>query len=129
MVIPEVMYHPVMDEGPVEAHEFIEVHNRTDQPISLAGWKLADAVGYTFPAGITLGPRAYLVVAKSKQRLLADVPAYKLADGDVLGDYSGALDNGGERLVLMDAAGQDRRRDPLRRRAPLAHGGRRPGRR
>ena len=46
------------------------------------------------------------MVAKSKQQLLADVPSYKLADGDLLGDYSGALDNGGERLALLDAAGK-----------------------
>ncbi len=106
VVVSEIMYHAVMDDGPVEDHEFIELHNRTDAPVSLAGWKLADGVTFAFEDGTTLGPRAYLVIARNRERLLADVPAYRLEPDAVLGDYAGSLDNGGERLLLVDAQGK-----------------------
>ena len=105
VVISEIMYHPVREDSDAEEHEFIELHNRSDCAVALAGWKLTGAVTYTFPADTTLGPYGYLVVARNKERLAADVPSYRLEASALHGPYTGGLDNGGERLLLVDAGG------------------------
>lgn len=37
VVLNEIMYHPISDD---DADEFVEVHNRSSQPVDLAGWRL-----------------------------------------------------------------------------------------
>src|SRR5688572_31760199 len=105
VVISEIMYHPVMDDDPAVSHEFIELENRTDQEIDLGGWQLGGGIRFKFAAGTRLPARAFLVVAKNRQKLLADVPSYKLDAARVTGDYDGELDNGGEKITLSDADG------------------------
>lgn len=103
IVISEIMYHPVEERADADHHEFIELHNRGATAVSLAGWKIA-GVGFTFPAGATIGPGAYLAVAKDRAALAA-IPEYGLAVEAIAGDFPGALDNGGEQLVLTDEIG------------------------
>ncbi|HXU79797.1 MAG TPA: CotH kinase family protein, partial [Polyangia bacterium] len=105
VVISEIMYHAVLDDGPSETHEFIELQSRRAQEQDLGGWQLKGGIRFKFPAGTRLAPNGFLVVAKDKARLVADVPSYQLDAGAVLGDYDGELDNGGERITLADAAG------------------------
>jgi hypothetical protein len=105
VVFSEIMYHPVLDEGASEDHEFVELHNRGDEPAGLGGFQLGGGIRYTFPAGTTLAPRGYLVVARNRERLLRDLPHYRLDPQAVLGDYEGELDNDADQLVLLDAAG------------------------
>jgi hypothetical protein len=105
VVIHEVMYHrnPRLEEGlPVEerAEEWIELHNRGEAPVDLGGWRLIDAVGFTFPADTVLAPGGLLVVARDAAGLAALHP-----DAWVLGDWTGSLSNGGEQIVLIDALG------------------------
>jgi hypothetical protein len=104
VVFSEILYHPV-DDGPDEPHEFVELANRTDRPVALDGFRVAGGIDYTFPAGSSLPPRGFLVLARNRQRLLADLPDYRLDPAAVLGDYRGELDNDGDQLVLLDAAG------------------------
>ncbi len=78
VVIHEIMYH-----HPSTEEEWIELYNRGEAAVDLAGWQLVDAVGYTFPAGTTLAPGGFLVVS----------------------DFSGRLDNTSDRILLLDAAG------------------------
>jgi hypothetical protein len=105
VVFSEIMYHPVLDEGPAEEHEFIELASREDRPIPLDGFRIGGGIRFTFPAGATLPPRGFLVVAKNRERLLRDLPGYQLDPALVLGDYTGELDNDGEQLVLLDRTG------------------------
>src|SRR5436309_1878147 len=51
--VSEIMYHLVLDNDPSleELHEFIEIHNAETSDISLAGWRIAGAADYAFPAG------------------------------------------------------------------------------
>ncbi len=102
--ISELMYHPVEEQSPQEHHEFVELHNRSEAVVALGGWRLADGIRFTFPAGATLGPRGHLVVAKNRGQLLV-LTSYGLDGAAVLGDYDGELDNDGERVVLLDAKG------------------------
>ncbi len=105
VVINEVQYHraPLSQEGePVttQSEEWIELFNRGDAEVDLGGWQLVDAVAYPFPAGTSLAPGAFLVVAGDAEALRAEHP-----DITVLGDFDGRLDNGGDRILLLDALG------------------------
>ena len=98
------MYHPVL-ETDAEEHEFLEIHNRGGEALALGGWQIGGGVRFRFPDGTTLAPGGYLVVARSRARLL-ELERYALDPAVVLGDYQGQLDNDGERLVLQDAGGR-----------------------
>ena len=105
VVIHEIQYHraPVSRDGePVveRPEEWIELTNRGPDPVDLGGWTFTDAITYTFPAGTILAPGAYLVVANDAATLSAAHPSIT-----VLGDFSGRLDNTGERILLLDARG------------------------
>ncbi|HNV00303.1 MAG TPA: lamin tail domain-containing protein, partial [Verrucomicrobiota bacterium] len=95
IAINEIMYNPISGD---DADEFIELHNRGAQRVDLGGWRFTDGVDFQFPAGTIIEGGGYLVVAKSRLRLLASHPG--LDPALVFGDYGGALANGGERVAL-----------------------------
>jgi hypothetical protein len=106
VAISEIMYHPVLANPDDNDHEFLELFNPGTAPVAIGNWKLAGEVQFTFPAGTSIAPGQYLVVAKNRAKLLA-LPKYDLGPiaAQVLGDYTGALDDGGGRVGLYDAAG------------------------
>src|SRR3954451_19160280 len=61
VVINEIFYHAPDD---LENLQFIELHNTGNQAVDLAGWKLAKAVKFTFPAKTTLEANGYIVLCK-----------------------------------------------------------------
>jgi hypothetical protein len=105
LFISEIMYHAVLEEAIDEEYEFIEIHNAGAEAVSLAGWRIAGGVDFAFPAGASIAPGAYLVVAKDRT-LLASVASYGLAEGEILGPYERSLDNGGDKVALIGADGQ-----------------------
>ncbi len=102
--LSEIMYHAVLDDGVTEDHEFIELHNRGDKAVLLAGWTIGGDVRFAFPASTSIQSGQYLVVAKNRAELLK-VAGYRLAPENVLGDYMGQLNNGGGQILLNGAAG------------------------
>ncbi len=78
--------------------EWIELYNRGDKTINLEGWRLTDAVDYEFPAGATLLPDSYLVVARN-----VDVFSEIYPEVPVIGSFSGGLSDHDERIRLLDA--------------------------
>ena len=50
-----------------------------------------NGITYTFPAGTTLAPGAFLVIVESAAKFTAQFPAVPVA-----GVYAGKLDNGGD---------------------------------
>lgn len=95
VVLNELMiHHPDAEE------EWIELYNRGDGTVDLSGWRLADAVAFPFPTGTTLKPGEFLVVA-------GDAAAFQQAHPGVavVGNVSGRLANGSERVLLLDARG------------------------
>jgi hypothetical protein len=104
VVLSEIMYHPVREDALEDNHEFIEIYNRSSAAVSLTGWTLRSDKGgfvYSFPAGSSIQPGQYLVVAKNRAKLAA-LPSYKLDAADLLGDYMGSLDNGSALIALFD---------------------------
>jgi hypothetical protein len=105
VVINEILYHRAPASRAGEPYterdeEWLELTNRGDTPIDLGGWQLVDAVAYAFPAGTTLDPGGFVVVARDAEAVRAAHPGV-----EVLGDYDGRLGNGGDRVLLLDAAG------------------------
>jgi len=94
--ISEFMYNPAADPN----EEFIELVNNGADAISLEGVQFTEGISYTFP-DVTLAGGAYLLLVRDQavfeNRYGTGLP--------VLGQYSGALNNGGEKLTLSDARG------------------------
>lgn len=95
IVINEIMYNPISGE---DDDEFVELHNRSTNAVNLAGWRLRDAVSFNIPNGTVLGAGGYLVIAKNAARLRTNYAGLNTAN--CLGDYTGSLGNGGERIEL-----------------------------
>ena len=96
VVINEIHYHTDNNKQPVE---FIELHNAGALQINLGGWKLEDAVSFTFPTNTMLNPGDYVVVSQNPSAVTAKfgVSSY--------GPWAGKLSNEGEKIVLRDADG------------------------
>ncbi len=92
VVINEIMYNPAAPDA-----SFIELANvSTAAAFDLSGFRL-DGVDFIFPDGSVIAPNGYMVIAKS-------LAAFSVTYGSgipVVGEFSGGLDNGGERLKLV----------------------------
>lgn len=95
LAVTELMYH-APDGNP---HDFIEVQNISDQTITLKGYKLDNAIDFTFKtaAQSTLAPGDYLVVIDDIDAFNASYPGSTAA---IAGEYSGDFSNGGEKVDL-----------------------------
>ncbi len=117
IVINEIMYNPLgspaepLPGGAIlQRGEFIEIFNRGDRTIPIGGWAFTEGYNFVFPAGSTLGPGEFLVVAPDPQFVRT---TYSLPPGRVLGpeanpgaqDAFGGLSNGGETIELKDDLG------------------------
>jgi hypothetical protein len=95
ITINEIMYHPIsrsLDD------EYVELHNWGTNTIDLGGWRLSGAIDFTFPSGAAVAPGGYAVAARNLANLLAKYP--NLTPANTWGNYSGALKDSGDRLVL-----------------------------
>lgn len=98
IVITELMYNPASGD---KAEEFIEIHNRSaSESYDLQGFRFTSGVSFTFPS-VVLGPGEYLVVCADERRI-RQIHAIANAVGDW--DPRTALDDGGERIRLVNAA-------------------------
>jgi len=113
VVINEVHFHPADGD-----HEFVELHNPGDAEISLhdeaggRGWQLrglsrrgADGP-FEFPPGASIPAGGYVVVVASDPAYYREV--FDVGESaDVVGPSGGSLDNGGERLTLLEPSVQE----------------------
>ncbi len=95
VVIHEIMYHPITEDG---NDEYIELHNRGAAPADVGGWRIRGGISFNIPAGTTIGAGGYLVIAADAARMRTNYPG--LSAANCLGDFSGALADGGERIAL-----------------------------
>ncbi|HEY5910800.1 MAG TPA: lamin tail domain-containing protein [Verrucomicrobiae bacterium] len=95
VVINEIMYAPFSGQ---DDDQYVELHNRTDSPVDVSRWSFEDGVGYTVPGGVVIPAHGYLVVARNAAHLMTNYP--NLTGGNTLGNFSGSLARGGERLAL-----------------------------
>jgi hypothetical protein len=99
IVINEIMYrhHAQLDPYVAVNEEWVELYNRGATTVDLGGWKLDNAVRFTFPSNTLLGAGEYLVVANDVAALQSAHPAIT-----VLGPFSGELSNSDECIELKD---------------------------
>jgi hypothetical protein len=93
--ITEIMYNPVDPNT-----EFIELKNIGTQSINLNYVSFTNGIDFIFQ-DVDLAPNQYILVVE-------DIDAFTNKYGpslNIAGQYSGSLNNGGERIELLDAAG------------------------
>ncbi len=95
IVINEIMYHPISENGD---DEFVELFNKGTNAVNLSGWRFTDGISFNFPSNTIIAAGGYLVVAKNRTNLLAHYGSLNATN--TVGDFSGSLANSGERLAL-----------------------------
>lgn len=102
VLFSEVMYHPILEQGHREDHEFLELVNAGEEPINLANWRIEGGLEFTFDA-TTLEPGDAVLVVENTDAFFM---AYPVPLDRVAGTWSGGLSNAGETLSLRDPAGR-----------------------
>jgi hypothetical protein len=99
IVITEIFYHPGPDD-PDEALEFVEIHNEGSIVADISGYFFSTGIQFVFPENTFLAAGDYLVVCRNED-------AVRLVYGidNLLGNFVGRLDNGGETLQLVTPNG------------------------
>jgi hypothetical protein len=98
IVISEISYNPI-DGGD---YEFVELYNSGLVTETLGGYQFSVGIAYTFPEGVALAPGEYLVVVRNTVMFQSQYPG---VSNVAPGVYTGALDNAGENLVLVNEFG------------------------
>lgn len=95
--ITEIMYNPPGGN----AYEFIEIQNIGPVPLNIGRFSF-QGITYVFPDDTVLAPGAVIVLANNANpaQFAARYPGVV-----VFGYYAGNLDNGGERIALLDRGG------------------------
>ncbi|MBN1123907.1 MAG: lamin tail domain-containing protein [Sedimentisphaerales bacterium] len=94
--ISEILYHPTGDPN----NEFIELTNVGDETINIHWVTFTDGIDFTFP-DMELDPGDYVVAVR-------DIEKFQALYGTgivIAGQYEGRLDDAGEQVILVDAAG------------------------
>ena len=110
IVINEIMYSaPPTLETPASGgnpavpysqnpEQWIELHNRSAQSVSLAGWRISGGINFPFTAGTSIPAGGFLVVASDPAAIQSKFPGLLPR-----GPFAGRLSGSGETLVLRDA--------------------------
>jgi len=100
--ITEIMYNPKDTGDPDDPNrEFIELKNIGAETLNLNLVRFTNGIDFTFPS-LELAAGQYVVVVR-------DVEAFSARYGTdltIAGEYSGSLNNAGEKIELQDAIGQ-----------------------
>lgn len=95
IVFSEIFYHPPQNDPT----EFVELHNRSTAPVNLRGWRLDDGIQFRFEHDLLLPPGGFLAVAQNAELLRSRHPSTN--PNHIVGNFSGQLANGGERIALL----------------------------
>jgi hypothetical protein len=100
--ITEIMYNPQDSNDPNDPNEeFIELKNIGTQTLNLNLVRFTNGIDLTFPS-LELAAGEYILVVRDIEAFTTQYGiGYKIA-----GEYSGSLNNGGERIELEDAVGR-----------------------
>ncbi|HYG24226.1 MAG TPA: CotH kinase family protein [Verrucomicrobiae bacterium] len=109
LAVTEIMYHPpdapIGNTNDADNFEFIELRNVGAGACNLAGVRFTNGIQFTFQstnAVTNLGPGDFLVLVKNRTAFLSRYPQVT----NIAGQYTGSLDNSGERLRLEGAVGE-----------------------
>ena len=77
--------------------EFLELANTSDQIVDLSGVRFARGIRFTYAGRTTILPQGKIVLVRNTEAFAAHYPGRIIA-----GEYLGSLNNGGERLLLVN---------------------------
>ena len=97
VLINEIHYNP---DVKVEQVEFIELHNRGSEVVDLSGWAFDQGVTYTFSNGVSIAAGGYLIISEDPSAFATKFRT------NAVGPWVGSLNNDGENVRLVDAAGR-----------------------
>jgi hypothetical protein len=97
--ISELMYDPIGGDN----YEFLEVQNIGATPLDVGGFSFSAGITFIFPNGTVIPPGAVLVLANNGS---PSAWAARYPGVSVFGYYGGNLNNGGERVAIVDAVGK-----------------------
>jgi len=97
IVINEIMCDPMSEQ---QQAKYIELYNNSASPVSVAGWKLRNAVDFDFPTGTSIPANGYLIVASNKTYLQGVFPS-----ATIVGDWDGKLSGNADYIRLVDQNG------------------------
>ena len=103
VVINELMYNPSYSGGTSDDGEYVELFNAGQSAVDLSGYKLSDAIDFTFPSGATIAAGSYLVVGRDSVRFKEDNgfdPHFDWGGNSV----GGNLSNSTETVKLLDGS-------------------------
>jgi hypothetical protein len=92
VVINEIMYHSASD---LDGDDFLELYNTAGVTVNLENWQIS-GLSFTFGLGASIGPNAYIVLAKDASQFQA---TYGFSPNYV---YDGNIQNSGEILQVID---------------------------
>ena len=104
VVINEVMYNPSYSGGSSDDGEYVELFNSGQSAVDMSGYKLSEAIDFTFPSGATIAAGTYLVVGRDSVRFKEDNafdPHYDWGGNSVGGNLSYST----ETVKLLDGSG------------------------
>ena len=101
IVINELMYHALPDVPEIPQKEWIELYNPDTNAVSLSGWRFTKGITFNFTNAV-IPAQGYLVVAANAAVFATNYPGVT----NVVGDWSGKLNNNGETIELADNLGQ-----------------------
>ncbi len=117
--VTEIMYHPADASTDAESgysasdFEFIELLNTSTQTVGLAGTEFSKGIYFDFTEGDvpTLGAGEYVILVSNLEAFTNRYDNWE--EINIAGEYTGkffitpgALDNGGEEIVLVDGLGK-----------------------
>lgn len=97
LVITEISYNP--PEAGSDSLEYVELFNNSGSTIDLTGYTFSDGFDFTFVDG-SIANEEYVVIANNKEAL-----STVFSDAVIFEWTSGALNNSGETITLMDNLG------------------------
>ncbi len=107
VIINEIHYNSAVNKV---RNSFIELYNDGTTTVNLAGWRISGGVDYLFPAGTTMAPGSYLLVAEDPATMLSYFGTAALGpwDNAVITYPDGSkevtgLSNDGDNVRLRDA--------------------------
>ena len=104
VVINEIMFNPSYSGGSSDDGEYIELFNPGLSDIDMSGWKIANAIDFTFPSDAVIKAGDYLILSRDSVRFKEDNnfdPDYDWGGNGV----GGNLSNSREDIKLVNASG------------------------
>ena len=103
LAVSEIMFHPAPpptgSTNSPEDFSYIELRNTGSAPLNLVGFRFTRGIEYVFATDssvTTLQPGGYTVLVKSRAAFSSRYPGVS----NIAGEYSGNLDDGGERIAI-----------------------------